>query len=184
MLAYQSNPQVRVILQQSWLPWDGFDPKVDHGIAAWKAREKNHPRTVDHNAMTADKLRSLGEPYMRDLADYVEDLNRRLGKQIVFVVPAGQAVQALREKVMAGGAPGIKTQEELFSDALGHPRPALALLVSYCNFAVIYRRSPVGLPRPRSLANISADLNQLLQQTAWDAACADPLSGLAVPARP
>ena len=63
-------------------------------------------------------------------------------------MPVGQAVIALREKIIAGQAPGLKTQWELFRDSWGHPAPPLQALAAYCHFAVIYRRSPVGLPMP------------------------------------
>ena len=71
---------------------------------------------------------------------------------MLFVVPVGQAVLALREKIIAGQAPGLKAQEDLFTDALGHPKPPLQALVTYCHYAVIYRKSPVGLPPPSALA--------------------------------
>ena len=113
----------------------------------------------------------------------MEGLDKQLGKQVVFVVPAGQAVVALREKIHAGKAPGLKSQEELFSDPIGHARPPLQALVAYCQFAVIYRRSPVGLPMPAVLKNANnptwgEDLNRLLQELAWEAVVQHPLSGV------
>jgi hypothetical protein len=183
-LALQSNPDTRILLQQSWLPWDDYDPKTDHGIAAWRERNRDHPARVDHNAMPPQRLQSLTEPYSRELTDYVRTLNQKLGKQAVFIVPAGQAVQALRAKIFAGQAPGLKTQEELFGDALGHPKPVLAALVCYTNFAVIYRQTPVGLPKPKALRDCPDELNRLLQELAWRAATAHPLSGLTVTPQP
>ena len=95
----------------------------------------------------------------------------------------GQAVVALRQKVIAGQALGLKTQEELFADPVGHPQPPLQALVAYCHFAVIYRQSPVGLPMPAILANAKnpnwdEKLNRLLQEIAWDAVTHHPLSGV------
>ena len=61
----------------------------------------------------------------------------------------------------------------------------LQLLSSYCHFAVIYRKSPVGLSLPlafRALKDMSDDdkakLNTLLQQIAWDTVSAHPMSGI------
>ena len=71
----------------------------------------------------------------------------------MLIVPVGQAAIALREKIVAGAAPGLKTQWDLFSDCWGHPQPPLQVLATYCHFAVIYRRSPVGLPLPAVLAD-------------------------------
>jgi hypothetical protein len=74
-------------------------------------------------------------------------------------------------------------QEDLFTDALGHGKPALQALVSYCNYAVIYRRSPVGLPVPNvlkqaKLGDQEEKLNRLLQELAWEAVTQHPLSGV------
>jgi hypothetical protein len=115
--------------------------------------------------------------------DHVRALNKKFGKEALFVVPVGQAVIALRERIIAGRAPGLKTQEDLFTDAIGHPKPPLQALVAYCHFAVIYRRSPVGLPLPAVLAKAgnpreNDKLNRLLQELAWDAATHHPLSGV------
>jgi len=98
----------------------------------------------------------------------------------VRIVPVGRAVFALRERVAQGTAPGIAKQSDLFRDDLGHPQPPLAALVTYCHFAAIYGRSPVGLPVPatlKSLADAGA-MNRLLQELAWQAVISYPLSGV------
>jgi 6-phosphogluconolactonase len=107
----------------------------------------------------------------------------------LYVVPVGQAVIALREKIIAGQAPGLKQQEDLFTDPLGHAKPPLQALVAYCHFAVIYQRSPVGLPMPAIMSNANnpnwdAKLNLLLQELAWDAVTQHPLSGVKKDASP
>ena len=87
-------------------------------------------------------------------------------------------------QVIAGTAPGLKTQAELFTDSWGHPAPPLQALAAYCHFAAIYRRSPVGLPLPAVLAHSeheawkSDELNHLLQKIAWNAVTHHPLSGV------
>jgi hypothetical protein len=110
----------------------------------------------------------------------VRTLNTTVGRTAVFLVPVSDAVYALREKIAEGRAPGLTKQTDLFRDDLGHPHPPLAVLVTYCHFAAIYGRSPVGLPVPASLKDLpQADtLNRLLQQLAWDAVTAHPLSGV------
>ena len=62
-------------------------------------------------------------------------------------------------------------------------------LVGYCNYAVIYRRSPVGLPVPNvlkqaKLGDNEEKLNRLLQELAWDAVVHHPLSGVRLDAKP
>jgi hypothetical protein len=92
-------------------------------------------------------------------------------------------VIALREKIIAGQAPGLKRQEDLFTDELGHGTAPLKALVAYCNYAVIYRRSPVGLGVPAilkqaKLGDNEEKLNRLLQELAWEAVRQHPLSGV------
>jgi hypothetical protein len=140
---------------------------------------------VNFNAATSTSLRALHAPYFKQMDDHVMTLNQKLGRQVVFVVPVGQAVLALREKVIAGSVPGIQKQSELFTDKLGHPQAPVEALASYCNFAVLYRRSPVGLPVPDVLVKSpnplwhSEALNLILQQIAWDAVTVHPLAGVA-----
>jgi hypothetical protein len=115
--------------------------------------------------------------------EHIRELNQKQGRTVLYVVPVAQAVIALREKIIAGQAPGLKKQEDLFSDALGHGKAPLQLVVAYCNYAVIYRRSPVGLPVPNVLKQVKLGddeekLNRLLQELAWEAAIQHPLSGL------
>src|ERR1700759_2056805 len=88
-------------------------------------------------------------------------------------VPVGQAAVALREKIVAGQAPGLKAQWDLFSDTWGHPSAPLQVLDGYCHFAVIYRRTPVGLPVPPEFTQVKTmsdddkqKLNRMLQELA------------------
>ncbi len=172
-LGLEHNSNFRVSLQEFWIPFDKFE---------WPFQ--GNQDSVDFNAATSQKLQDLHRPYFKSMDDYVRKLNTQLGKQVVFVAPVGQAVVALREKVMEGKVPGIKDQAELFTDKLGHPQHTVEALVSYVHFAVIYRRSPVGLPIPAVLKRGShpqwdENLNRTLQEIAWQAVVDHPLSGLA-----
>ena len=110
----------------------------------------------------------------------MRELNRTVGREAVFVVPVGDAVFDLRQRVAAGKVPGIANQADLFRDDLGHPQAAIAALATYCHFAAIYHRSPVGLPVPDAYKSVpqAAELNKLLQQIAWNAVSKYPLSGV------
>lgn len=179
-----------------------FDGKTTHGWRNFKKQDISEGWKVIDGALcrvaqsagdiiTADQYDNfvleldykLHEPYFQSMDEHVRALNKKFGKQALLVVPAGQAVIALREKIIAGQAPGLKAQEDLFSDAIGHPKPPLQALVAYCHFAVIYRQSPVGLHVPTVLAGkgepkeIDA-LNRLLQELAWDAVVHHPLTGV------
>ena len=171
-LGLEHNPNFRVSLQESWLPWDKFE---------WPL--KGSEDVIDFNAATFPNLREKHEPYFKGMDDYVVELNKKLGKQVVFVAPCGQALLSLREKIIAGQAPGLAKQSDLFTDKNGHPHPPLEALVGYVHFGVLYRRSPVGLPLPEVLAKTKKPewgdkLNRLLQELAWDAVIHQPLSGV------
>jgi len=186
-LGVEHNPDIRVTVMEFWIPFDVYNPTIyDHNYQPIPGEPPLMPKPakVDHNAATVDGLRKMHEYYFQTMDAYLEKVNKDLGKQVIYVVPMGQAVLALREKVIAGQAPGITAQAELFNDDLGHPGPAMQALEAYCHYAVIYRKSPVGLPVPTVLqkSKIPQDqlsaLNLLLQQLAWDAVIHHPLSGV------
>jgi hypothetical protein len=171
---HQHQPSFRMTVMEFWLPFDNYEPgNYVHG-----AGHIDPPKTVDHNAATGEQLRRMHAPYVTAMDDLVRAINGRLGAPVVLVVPVGQAVIALRERIAAGRAPGLTAQWDLFTDALGHPKPPLTVMMAYCHFAVIYRRSPLGLPVPKELGANGAALNQLLQELAWDAVIHHPLSGV------
>jgi hypothetical protein len=180
-LGLAHNPNLRITVQEFWLPFDQYNPHF------YDPPIEKPPDKVDHNAATMASLRAMHQRYFSEMDTFVRDLNQKFGKQAFFVVPVGQAVLALREKVIAGQAPGLKSQADLFTDNLGHPKPPLAIMVSYCHYAVIFHKSPVGLPLPylfsqsEVLEKDKPALNLLLQQLAWDAVIHHPLSGVTSP---
>jgi hypothetical protein len=176
-LALKYNKDIRVLVQPIWLRWDIYEPTT------------KRPAKVDHNAITGEELRKRHEEHFQRMDAHIRELNKKYGKTVLYEVPAPQAVIALREKIIAGQAPGLKSQEDLFTDELGHGKAPLKVLVAYCNYAVMYRRSPVGLPVPEELkrANLGGQeekLNRLLQELAWEAVTQHPLSGVQVEAKP
>ena len=175
-LGLQYNPNIRITVQEFWLPNDTYEPVYPLDVGK--------KPTVDHNAATIPELRKHYEAYFHDVDNYVRNVNQKLGKDAVLIVPVGQATLALREKIVAGQAPGIETQAELFRDPWGHPTAPLEVLSGYCHFADIYRRSPVGLPMPPELEGKYRNeaLNRLMQELAWDAVIHHPMSGVKVTA--
>jgi hypothetical protein len=169
-LGVEHNPEIRITVQEYWMPNDEYDP-----VYPLQTRKR-----YDHNATNLAELKKAQAAYDRDLSAFLGAINKQLGKETLYIVPVGQASVALREKIVAGQAPGLKEQTELFRDCWGHPQPPLQTLAAYCHFAVIYRRNPVGLPVPTKLAGQpeAEKLNCLLQQLAWDAVTQHPMSGV------
>ena len=171
-LAFEHNPNIRITVQEYWLPNDEYHP-----VYPLDTR-----KVVDHNATDLGELRKANARYEHDIEEHVREINRRLGKDALVVVPVGAASVALREQIVAGKVPGLKVQWRLFTDMWGHPAPPLKALAAYCHYAVIYRRSPVGLPVPPELALnrefAAPALNKLLQELAWDAVMHNAMSGV------
>ncbi len=176
-LGLDHNPNIRITVQEFWLPNDTYEP-----IYPLDTRKK-----VDHNATVLADLKRHQDRYDRDVDDYVKAINKQLGKDVIVTVPVGQAALLLREKIIAGQAPGLKTQKDLFNDNWGHPTHPLQILSAYCHFAVIYKRSPVGLPLARDFIRLKKlkpewdeKLNRLLQEMAWEAVIHHSMSGVKV----
>ncbi len=170
-LALEHNKDTRVIVQPIWLRWDIYEPTT------------KRPAKVDHNDFTGEELRKRHAKHFRKMDEHIRELNKKYGRTVMYIAPAPQALIALREKIIAGKAPGLKSQEDLFTVALGHGTAPLKALVAYVDYATIYRRSPVDLPVPAILKQAKLGeneqaLNQLLQELAWDAVLQHPFSGL------
>ena len=163
-LGLKHNPKMRFLVQQSWIPFDHLDKRI----------KDNAER--DAAKLDVEKLRSDHAKWRGEMETQVKALNKKAGRDAVFIVPAGDAVVKLRELVAEGKAPGITKQSELFSDPIGHGKLPVVILVSYCNFACITSRSPVGLDVKEPA--IDADLHKLLQRIAWDTVSSYSLSGV------
>ena len=166
-LGAQKNPKLRFLVQHSWTPWDG-----------WLADEKV-AKNEDRDERPLDKVRVANKRFRDLLEEQVGALNKKLGRDAVRIVPVGDAVMKLRELIAAGKAPGLTKQTDLFTDQIGHGKEPVLALTAYCNFACIYRISPVGLKDTNpNLEKLSPELKPLLQQIAWDAVSTYPMSGV------
>ncbi len=169
-LGLEKNPKLRILVQASWPARDGM---LDRPF-----------RNEERNASTVESLRTMRDGHrarwLDGLETQVRTLNASIGHEAVHIIPVSDAVFALRERIAEGTAPGLTKQTDLFRDDLGHPNTPLAMLVTYCHFAAIYQRSPVGLPVPTGYESFpqAAELNLVLQQIAWNAVSNYPLSGL------
>ena len=160
-LGMEHNQAIRVCVQEFWVPNDEYVPV--YPLAG--------NQEVDHDLTDMAVLREAQRRYLEDLTKYVGEINQRLGREVVCIVPVGQAALALRERVAAGTAPGLKAHWQLFRDTWGHPTAPLRMLAGYCNFVKIYGQSPVGqkpinLPGAPTYPQWEA-LTALVQELAW-----------------
>ena len=166
-LGAKNNPKLRFLVQHSWTPWDG-----------WIGDEKV-AKNEDRDTRPLDKVRVANNRFRELIEAQITGLNKGLGRDAISIVPVGDAVMKLRELIAAGKAPGLTKQTDLFTDQIGHGKEPILALTTYCNFACIYKVSPVGLKDTNAnLDKLSPELKPLLQQIAWDTVSNYPLSGV------
>lgn len=166
-LGLSHNPKMRFLLQQSWPIFDG-----------WLQGEKV-TNNEERDTRPLDIVRVANKRFHDALDTQAADLNKKVGREVVFLVPVGDALMKLRELIAAAKAPGLTKQSDLFSDTIGHGKTPLIVLTTYCNFACIYGVSPVGLKdNEPGLDLLSPELKPLLQKIAWESVTAEPRSGV------
>lgn len=153
-LGLAHNPNLRLLVQASWYPFDVPDPG------------KRITENSQRDGMKIEDLKAAIDEWRTRLEAQADELNKTHGKAAVFIVPVGDAVVKLREMVIQGKFPGIKTQSELFRDPIGHVGPHVQALAAYCNFAAIYRTNPQGLQMPGK--DVTPEQHAILQKLAWD----------------
>lgn len=112
----------------------------------------------------------------------------------IHVIPAGQVMaRFVRHLESAGGMPGLKSREDLFRFEKDGSRDSIHLndighyLVALTHYAVLYHRSPVGLPHRLLRADGSAadapsdEVALKMQETAWEVVKRYPKTGVAPP---
>lgn len=164
-LARQANPDTRVYLYETWHSLDdpaGWLQRIDGDLGAlWENR-----------LLLPDLAQSPARP--------------------AYVIPAGQVLAQFTRKVeAAGGIGGIAGREDLFGkteDGLQdmiHLSDLGTYLVALTHYAVLYGKSPVGLPHALMRADgtpadaPSAQAAHAMQQTVWDVVTGYPKTGIA-----
>lgn len=163
-LGLKHNPNLRLLVQASWYP---------HDVPAPKAIRDNAQR----DDAKIEDLQAAVDEWRTKLEAQVDDLNKQHGKRAVFIVPVGDAVVKLRALIVDGKFPGITTQSKLFRDPIGHGNGQVMVLASYCNFAAIYRVSPVGLKLEER--SVDAAQHAILQKLAWETVSTYSHAGIA-----
>lgn len=110
----------------------------------------------------------------------------------VYVIPAGQVLARLVRRIeQDGGLPGLKSREDLFArkpdgtlDTI-HLNDVGNYLVALTHYAVLYHRSPVGLPYQLKRADgtdastPSEPAARLMQKVVWEVVTSYPKTGVA-----
>lgn len=156
--AWASNPEARVYLYETWHRLDdaeGWLTRLDLDLSRyWE-----------------------GEILRRALAH--DDVT-----QPIYVIPGGQVMATfVRHVEESGGIGPIVSREDLFKDNI-HFNDFGAYLMALTHYAVLYGRSPVGLPHQLLLANgdlandPGAEAALAMQETVWEVVTAYPPGGV------
>lgn len=125
----------------------------------------------------------------RDLALYweTEIIDRALATDRVdhpiYVIPGGQVMARMARALEQAPVPGLSSYEDLFSDDI-HFNDLGAYLIALTHYAVIYGKSPVGLPHALKRADgtsataPSPEAAQLMQTIVWDVVTSYARSGV------
>lgn len=163
--ARKGNPEIRVFLYETWHDLD--DPQ------GWLTRLDTDPARYWEGVLLARAMAVGHEP------------------QPIHVIPAGRVMAELVRRIEAGrGVDDVTSREDLFArmedgsiDPI-HINDLGAYLVALTHYAVLYQRSPVGLPAQLDRADGTpadapgAELAKLMQQTVWDVVSALPITGI------
>jgi hypothetical protein len=161
--ARAARPDVRLYLYETWHRTD--DP------AGWEARI-----AADGPALWQ------GELLARAMAD--PDVG------VIHVIPGGPVLAAVAAEIAAGKVPGLASRDDLFAVVDGKPDTIHLsdtghYIIALVHYAVLYHRSPVGLPHDltladgRPMAGMTQDTARALQEVVWRVVSGYPFTGIA-----
>ncbi|MCE9531689.1 MAG: hypothetical protein K8T89_11290 [Planctomycetes bacterium] len=159
----KANPNFRVYYHAAWLVGDG--------------RAKEIKTKADYDDSKLADLQTALEKTRKSVETQVDELNKKYGKPVVFLVPIGDATVKLRALVLEGKYPGVTKQSDLWNDAMPHAGVHVMALSGYCHFAAIYRASPVGLTISR-YKELTDEQHAILQRIAWEMVSKYPYAGV------
>lgn len=160
--ARAARPDVRLYLYETWHRTD--DP------AGWAARI-----AADGPALWQGTL--LAQAMAQD----------EVGT--IHIIPGGTVLAAVVAQIAAGRVPGLPRRDDLFAKGAAgvdtiHLNDAGNYIIALTHYAVLYHRSPVGLPHDLTLADgspmapMSQDTARALQEVVWQTVLEYPFSGV------
>ncbi len=158
--AWDGNPDAQVYLYETWHRLDGEEDWLDR--------------------LDGDLTRHWEGQILR-----VALARQDAPPRAIYVIPAGQVMAAFVRKVEASGGIGpIRARGDLFADEI-HLNDYGAYLVALTHFAVLYGRTPQGLPHALLRADGTPaddpgpEAARAMQDAVWAVVQAYPRSGVA-----
>jgi len=168
-LGPKHNPNFRgVFIQMPWIVNDGRGGGV-------KSPEEYETTDLAVYQTKMGKWRKQQEAY-------VDEVNAKAGKRVVFLVPLGDGMLEVRKMIVAGKFPGVTkvSGSVLGGDIMPHQGPLGKRLGVYMHFAALYRMSPEGLKFPGKEGDgLPDDQRAILQKLAWEMVSKYPYAGIA-----
>jgi predicted peptidase len=188
-LGLEHNPNMKFLMQISW-PGLGYTDNDQFNAKGKGGFKKGGMFRTPADNRPPEELARINAIDIKNAEAQARMLNEQFGKgkTVVFLVPTAQAHNALRTLIFKKEMPGMTDQQEVFIDPIGHPTAPVIALNAYLHFAVLYNRSPVGLPMPGILKNANRPqwdekMNRRLQELAWELVTSYPPSGVTAQAK-
>ncbi len=158
-----ARPDLRIYLYETWHRTD--DP------AGWEARI-----AADGPALWQGKVlaQAMADPAVG----------------VVHIIPGGPVLAGVAARIAAGEVPGLASRDDLFAVVDGvvdpvHLNDTGNYIIALTHYAVLYHRSPIGLPHDlrladgRPMAPMSRETALALQKVVWQVVSGYPFSGIA-----
>ncbi len=179
----EQNPKMRFLIQNNWAGFN-MDGNLAHSAMGRGGKQWDQTTVEDLKTLNTVCEKAFNDQIMKINEKYKKD--EKIGREVAYIIPTSEGNTELRRLIIEKKFPGLDKQSDLFADQIGHPKPPLWAFNSYIHFAVIYGRSPVGLPIPAVLTKtgnpkFDADFNKRLQELAWKTVIEHPLSGVKAP---
>ncbi len=158
---FAKSPQAQVFIYAQW-------PYGERG-GDW-SRRWLEPR--QKNIMSRDEY----ETHVRWLREHYPD------RKPARLIPVGHALHILDQRAKAGEIPGLRTMWDWYIDGV-HVNNAVNYVIGCAFYAVIFEKSPVGLPHEMynhadSRVRITPELARTIQETVWQVVATHPLTGV------
>ncbi len=131
-LALKHNPDIRILVQGSWMTWDGLG--------------KDGITNAERDTRPVSEIRDRTAKHMEDIRAQLRATNKRVGRKVCTLIPVGTAVVKLRERIAAGTLPGFEKPSQLFLDDIGHGKAPISHLVNYMYYIALLDKDPRELP--------------------------------------